>query len=106
MLRGARAFVPEADEVIGKSLEELGQLAQKNAVIVNFMDGEGGCEDGHYVVLDKIIGTDVWVMDPNPISPGYGGLRKIEKDWLTRHFWDIGRENTVVERWALVIPAV
>ena len=106
MLRGARAFVPEADEVIGKSLEELGQLAQKNAVIVNFMDGEGGCEDGHYVLLDRLTMNDMVVVDPNPISAVDGGFRLVKKDWFERHFWDIGRENTVVERWALVIPAV
>ena len=113
MLAGARAFVLGAYEVIGKSLAELGQLAQKKAVILNFMDtelgveprhGAGNGEDGHYVALDKIIGNDVWVMDPNPISPGYGGLRKIDRNWLDRHFWDIDRGNKVVERWALVIP--
>ena len=113
MLRGARAFVLGTYETIGKGLDELGELAEKNAVILNFMDtelgteprhGAGNGQDGHYVVLDKIIGNDVWVIDPNPVSPGYGGLRKIERDWLERHFWDIDRGNRVVERWALVIP--
>lgn len=113
MLRGARAFVLGAYETIGKGLDELGKLAEKNAVILNFMDtelgteprhGAGNGQDGHYVVLDKIIDNDVWVMDPNPILPGYGGLRKIERAWLERHFWDIDRGNKVVERWALVIP--
>ena len=74
MLSGARAFVPGAYETIDKGLDELGKLAEKNVVILNFMDtelrtepryGAGNGQDGHYVVLDKIIGTDVWVMDPN-----------------------------------------
>ncbi len=112
MLRGARAYVLGAYDVIGKSLEELGRLADKNAVILNFMDtelgvepphGAGNGEDGHYVLLDKVIEDDVWVMDPNPIQ-FEGGLRRLKKDWFLRHFWDIDRGPTVVERWALVIP--
>lgn len=112
MLRGARAFVLGAYETIGKGLEELGRLAEKNAVILNFMDtelgreprhGAGNGQDGHYVLLDKLIDDDVWVMDPNPIE-FEGGLRRVKRDWFERHFWDIDRGNKVVERWALVIP--
>ena len=87
-------------------MEELGQLAQKNAVIVNFMDREGGSEDGHYVLLDRLTMNDMVVVDPNPISAVDGGFRRVKKDWFERHFWDIGRGNKVVERWALVIPVI
>jgi|CXWL01.1.fsa_nt_gi hypothetical protein len=113
MLRGAREYALGAYEVIGKDLEELGRLADKNAVILNFMDtelstepsfGAGNGQDGHYVMLDKLIKDDVWVMDSNPIVYE-GGLRCLKKDWFLRHFWDIDRGPTVVERWALVIPA-
>lgn len=113
MLRGARAFVLGSYEVMGKNLDELGNLAEKNAVILNFMDtelgtepvhGAGNGQDGHYVLLEKIIEDDVWVMDPNPIE-FEGGLRRVKRDWFERHFWDIDRGNVVVERWALVIPA-
>lgn len=115
MLSGARAFVPGAYETIDKGLDELGQLAEKNVVILNFMDteleresslGVGNGEDGHYVLLDRLDQNDMVVVDSNPISPVDGGFRLVKKDWFERHFWDIGRENTVVERWALVIPAV
>lgn len=113
MVNGARQYVPEAYGAVNRSLDDLAKIAKNNAVILNFMDTELGHEpphgagngaDGHYVLLDKIIGNDVWVVDPNPVSPGYGGLRKIEKAWLERHFCDIDRGNKVVERWALVIP--
>jgi len=105
MLAGARAFVPGAYEVIGKSLEELGQLAQNNAVILNFMDGTGNGQDGHYVLLDRLTENDIVVVDPNPISSVDGGFRKIKRDWFEKHFWDINRGGKVVERWALIIPS-
>lgn len=114
MLRGAREYALGAYEVIGKDLEDLGRLADRNAVILNFMDtelrtepsfGAGNGQDGHYVLLDKLIDDDVWVMDPNPIE-FEGGLRRVKRDWFERHFWDIDRGMKVVERWALVIPGV
>lgn len=113
MLRGARAFVPTAYEVNGKTLTELAELAKTNAVIVNFMDTEpireldhsvGNGDDGHYVLLDGVSDEFVTVVDPNPVTPVDGGLRSIRRDWFERHFWDIDRGG-VVERWALVIPA-
>jgi len=115
MLRGARFFVPETYEAPGYSLEDLGNLAKRNAIVVNFMDtepgkeplhGVGNGEDGHYVLLNRLTKKDLVVVDPNPISPVDGGFRKIDRDWFERHFWDIDRGWKVSERWALVIPAV
>jgi len=106
MLAGARAFVLGAYEVIGRGLEELGQLAEKKAVILNFMDGLGNGEDGHYVLLDRLTENDIVVVDPNPISSVDGGFRKIERGWFEKHFWDVNRGGKVVGRWALAIPAI
>ncbi len=115
MLNGARRFVPEAHELIGYSLEDLGAIAKKDAIILNFMDtelgheplhGAGNGDDGHYVLFDKLTENGLFVVDPNPISPVDGGFRRISSDWFERHFWDIDRGWKVVERWALVIPAV
>lgn len=114
MVNGARQYVPEAYEAVSRSLDDLAKIAKNNAVILNFMDtelghepphGAGNGEDGHYVLLDKLTGEDLMVVDPNPISPVDGGFRKIDSDWFERHFWDIGRGWKVMERWALVIPA-
>lgn len=114
MLRAARAFVPTAYEVSGKTLVELAELAKTNVVIVNFMDtepirepfhGVGNGEDGHYALLDAMDDEFVSVVDPNPVTPVDGGPRNIRRDWFERHFWDIDRGGIVVERWALVIPA-
>ncbi|OGD71456.1 hypothetical protein A3A84_00260 [Candidatus Collierbacteria bacterium RIFCSPLOWO2_01_FULL_50_23] len=114
MLFGARHFVPGAHETFGRSLEELALIATRDAVILNFMDtelgrepllGAGNGEDGHYILLEKLTDNGLFVVDPNPISPVDGGLRRISSEWFERHFWDIDRGWKVVERWALVIPA-
>lgn len=115
MLNGARHFVPESYELVGSSLENLAKIAKRDAVILNFMDteigmepplyGAGNGEDGHYVLLDSLSQNDIVVVDSNPIAVE-GGFRKLDREWFERHFWDICRGNVVMERWALVIPAV